>query len=59
MLMLGFFLIIIGIIVLVKGLKQYGYLLINGTDWKFNFNRKEDIKKIEAFIREIYFIKSE
>ncbi len=33
--------------------------MINGEDWKFNFNRKEDITSIEKFIQEIYFIKSE
>ena len=33
--------------------------MINGTDWRFNFNRKEDIKKIQDFIREIYFITPE
>ncbi len=52
-------LMLIGLIFLLKGLKQYGYLMINGEDWKFNFNRKEDIKSIEKFIQEIYFIKSE
>ena len=57
--MIGPILIIVGIISLVKGLKQYGYLMINGEDWKFRFKRKEDINKIEEFIREIYFIKGE
>jgi len=57
--MIGPILIIVGIISLVKGLKQYGYLMINGEDWKFRFKRKEDINKIEEFIREIYYIKSE
>ena len=57
--MIGTLLIVIGLIILLKGLKQYGYLMINGEDWKFNFNRKEDIKSIEKFIQEIYFIKSE
>ncbi|KKN08933.1 hypothetical protein LCGC14_1051590 [marine sediment metagenome] len=52
-------LMLIGLVFLLKGLKQYGYLMINGEDWKFNFNRKEDIKSIEKFIQEIYFIKSE
>ncbi len=57
--MIGTLLIVIGLIILLKGLKQYGYLMINGEDWKFNFGRKEDIKSIEKFIQEIYFIKSE
>lgn len=55
-LMIGPILIIIGIILLVKGLKQYGYIMINGEDWKFTFSKREDIKTIEQFIREIYFI---
>ncbi len=50
-------LIIIGIISLLKGMKQYGYLMINGEDWKFQFNRKDDIDSIESFIKEVYFIK--
>lgn len=52
-------LIVIGIIFLVKGLKQYGSFLINNDEWKFHFKRKEDIKKIEEIIQEIYFIKGE
>ena len=56
---IGTLIMLIGLIILLKGLKQYGYLMINGEDWKFNFNRKEDIKSIEKFIQEIYFIKSE
>ncbi|MFX1243244.1 MAG: PH domain-containing protein [Promethearchaeota archaeon] len=52
-------LFIVGIILLVKGLKQYGYLIINGDDWKFHFKHKEDVSKIEEFIREVYFIKSQ
>ncbi|MBA7686890.1 hypothetical protein ES703_95350 [subsurface metagenome] len=57
--LIGPILIIIGIILLVKGLKQYGYLMINGEDWKFNFNSREDIVSIENFIKEVYFIKSD
>ena len=57
--MIGPILLIIGIVLVVKGLKQYGYLMINGEDWKFHFNRMEDITKIEEFIREVYFIKSQ
>ena len=57
--MIGPILAIIGIVLLVKGLKQYGYLMINGEDWKFHFNRREDITSIENFIKEVYFIKSE
>ena len=57
--MVGPILLFIGIALLAKGLKQYGYLMINGEDWKFHFNRKEDISSIEDFIREVYFIKSD
>ncbi|KKK65406.1 hypothetical protein LCGC14_2974460, partial [marine sediment metagenome] len=57
--LIGPIFIIIGIILLLKGLKQYGYLMINGEDWKFQFNRKDDIDSIESFIREVYFIKTE
>lgn len=56
---IGFVLLIPGIILIVKGLKQYGYLLINGEDWKFLFYSRDDIKSIENFIREVYFIKTE
>ncbi len=55
----GPILTIIGIILLLKGLKQYGYLMINGEDWKFQFNRREDIESIESFIKEVYFIKTQ
>ncbi len=55
--LIGPILIIIGIVLLVKGLKQYGYIMINGDDWKFHFNRRDDIRKIEEFIQEVYFIK--
>jgi len=47
-------LIIIGIILLIKGLKQRGYLLINNEKWKFEFRKQSDINKIEEFIRKIY-----
>ncbi|MFX1281495.1 MAG: hypothetical protein ACFFA3_19255, partial [Promethearchaeota archaeon] len=47
---------IIGIVLFVKGLKQYGYLMINGEDWKFHFNKREDIASIEEFVKEVYFI---
>ncbi|MHA2128070.1 MAG: hypothetical protein ACW99E_22455 [Promethearchaeota archaeon] len=57
--LIGPILLIAGIVLIIKGLKQYGYLMINGEDWKFNFNRKEDIKKIEQFIQEVYFIVSD
>ncbi|KKN41894.1 hypothetical protein LCGC14_0718590 [marine sediment metagenome] len=59
MLLFGPVLVIIGIILLLKGLKQYGYLMINGEEWKFQFNRREDIESIESFIKEVYFIKTE
>lgn len=52
-------LLVLGMIFLVKGLKQYGSFLINNDEWKFHFKRKEDIKKIEEIIQEIYFIKGE
>ncbi|MFX1531604.1 MAG: hypothetical protein ACFFBC_10870 [Promethearchaeota archaeon] len=55
----GPILAIIGIVILIKGLKQYGYLMINGEDWKFHFNKREDIVSIEDFIKEVYFIKNE
>jgi len=58
-LLFGPILVIAGIILLLKGLKQYGYLMINGEDWKFKFNRKDDIDSIESFIKEVYFIKTE
>jgi hypothetical protein len=57
--LIGPILLFAGIILLAKGLKQYGYIMINGDDWKFHFKHKEDISKIEEFIREVYFIKSE
>ena len=59
MLLFGPILVISGIILLIKGLKQYGYLMINGEEWKFQFNRREDIESIESFIKEVYFIKTE
>ncbi len=55
-LIIGLLLLVIGIILVIKGLKQYGYIMINGEDWKFTFSKREDIKTIEEFIREIYFI---
>ncbi len=51
--------IIIIMKILLKGLKQYGYLMINGEDWKFQFNSRKDIESIESFIKEVYFIKTE
>ncbi|KKL57992.1 hypothetical protein LCGC14_2229880 [marine sediment metagenome] len=53
------FMIIIIMKILLKGLKQYGYLMINGEDWKFQFNSRKDIESIESFIKEVYFIKTE
>ena len=55
-LIIGVLLLVIGLILVIKGLKQYGYIMINGEDWKFTFSKREDIKTIEEFIREIYFI---
>jgi hypothetical protein len=57
--LIGILFFILGIVLIVKGAKCYGYLMINGDDWKFCFNKTEDIIKIEQFIREVYFIKNE
>ena len=57
--MIGSILVIIGIVLLIEELKHYGYLMINGEDWKFHFNKREDIASIEYLIKEVYFIKSE
>ena len=53
-LIIGIIAMIPSIILLIKGLKQYGYLLINNEDWKFQLFRKEDINQIEHFIQYIY-----
>ena len=45
----------IGIVLIIKGLKQYGYLMINSEAWFFKFKKWSDINKIEEFIRIIYF----
>ncbi len=49
-------LIILGIILVIKGLKQHGYLLINDEKWKFEFRKQSDINKIEDFIRQVYIL---
>ena len=49
-------LLIVGIILLVKALKQNGYFLINGDDWKFEFRKRDNIKTIEKIIQEIYYL---
>jgi len=62
---LGFFglillipLFIIGIVLIIKGLKQYGQFNVIGIQntWGFQFRRKEDIRRIQQFIRSIYHI---
>ena len=49
---------ILGIILLVKALKQKGHFLINNDDWKFEFKRREDMRIIEEIIQNIYYLQS-
>jgi len=49
---------ILGIILIVKALKQKGHFLINNDDWKFEFKRKDDIRTIEEIIQNIYYLQS-
>lgn len=49
---------ILGIILIIKALKQKGYFLINNDDWKFKFKRREDIQIIEEIIKNIYYLQS-
>jgi len=53
---IGIILSVIGIKLLINGLKQYGYLMINRDRWKFQFSKSSDITKIEDFISTVYFI---
>jgi len=52
----GLIFLILGIIMLVLGLKQFGYLLINDKEWKFVFKRRDGIRFVEEFIKQIYFL---
>lgn len=54
--LLGLILLAIGIPLLIIGLKQFGYLLINNKEWKFMFKGEENIKFVEAFIKQVYFL---
>ncbi len=54
--LISFPLFIIVIILLIKGLKQNGYLLINDEKWKYKFSSESDFNKIKFFIQYVYFI---
>ena len=45
---------IVGLVLLMLGLRQKGSLLINDKDWEFKFYNATDINKIEEFIRIVY-----
>lgn len=51
-------LFIIGIVLIRKGLKQYGQFNVIGIQkiWEFQFRRKEETRRIQQFIRSIYHI---
>jgi hypothetical protein len=44
----------ISIYVIFKGAKEYGYILINNSKWKFDFNKSLEISKIQKMIRVVY-----
>ncbi len=55
---LAVILIIIGIILILNGLKQYGNFNIIGImkTWEFQFRKRENIEKLQQFIKSIYYI---
>ena len=54
--LLGMISLAIGIPLLIIGLKQYGYLLINNKEWKFIFKEEEGINFVKNFIKQVYFL---
>lgn len=55
---LAFIFIIIGIILILNGLKPYGNFNIIGTikTWEFQFQRRENIEKLQQFLKSIYYM---